>query len=239
MGIHQVLGFDFKKLTFYYGLDRIHYPTAKDVFQFRIDRGHTFIKDYIDNDWINEPLKNGFLCYSASFMIVFDIISRQKEDGWYVVWEEDCALNILYSGFLDICRRAAPPNAEILFLSGVQMLRADDLSPRFAERKIMPGYPHFYVGQQGMGCAKCTAVTPRGARQILDLEQKYFPLMYESLVYKKANKFEKAYTVTFRVTQGVSCTPIVSAAAETDNPDFIKRKGIVNQILDSTGKIIE
>ena len=241
MGIHQAFHFDFSKLTFYYAVDRLQYPTAKELFQFRINHGHEFIKEYMDSHWAKKLLKNAFFHYTASFMMVFDIISRQKENGWYVVWEEDCALNILYSGLLDLCKTAAPPNAEILFFGNPGILRAlgpiRDVAPRFAEREIAHGYPHFYIGQQGVGSAKCTAVTPSGACQILEIEKTCFPMMYESLVYQKGHEFENTYTVNFQVTQGVSCTPIKSAVIETESPDLITRKPFINQILDHTGEI--
>ena len=230
-GTQEAHDFEFDKLTVCYAVDRMKYKTFHSICRVMQGAGLAYAKDGLAIPDI-EYRKEGFKAYHASFMITFDRIRRETEEGWYLVWEGDCALNIPYPGLKHVCE-TAPSDAEILLLSGPPGSKKQQIV-KYLNREIAKD-SFFYKGCPGSGCAKLTAVTPSGARQILDIDERIFPQggNYDTIVEHHGEELIGLYTSFVPLTRITFSTGLMSTLhCDSDEfPDGIQRRCIEKEIL--------
>ena len=233
LGAQEAWDFDFNNLTLYYAADMMKYRYMHELCQLQVDAGIAYAQKGIDT-YKDKHIENGLFAYNTSFMIAFHIVSQQ-EPGWYIVWEADCVLNVPYPGLRHLVQHA-PSDANILLLSGIDNSWTET-NEKFAKRQLCENNPVFYKGYPGVGATKCTAVTPAGAREILRVDEQFFPNAYDGMMACHSEEFQNLYTLATPITRQVKSSGVISTTRNPNEyPNGIEQRNVFNTILDSRGK---
>lgn len=240
-GCQEAWGYDFKDLTYYYATDILKYPSKRAIYEHMSEAGLSYPKDFLvteKEDWGRKHLTSALTAFHASFMIVFHHISQQV-DGWYIVWEADCVLDMPYTGFKKLVERDRPADANILLLHGGHSTHKPH--EKFHRRRYAETHPYFYVGAPVIGATKCAAVTPAGARDILRIDAETFPgNAWDGMMPTHSDAFEHLYTLSFSATRMTQASGVLSSAGPSfQEKGHLRRVRRYNRILNDKGVLIE
>lgn len=226
-GYQEAQGFRFSTLRICYAVDRMKYRTNNSICQVMMNAGLSYAKQGIE-----EPDRDvhGLKAYHASFMIATNLVRQKTEEGWYIVWEADCALRVPYYGIQHLCE-TAPKDAQILCLHG-DLVSNKYSNERYVNREFAAD-SFFYKGVPGSNCAKVVAMTPSGAQQIVDMDASFFPRsQFDAMLTQDSDKFTGIYTSYVPVTMEPHFTGIASTLhRDITNDDGIDRRNMLGEVL--------
>ena len=129
----------------------------------------------------------------GALRLTFDILLRhisEQPDGWYVIWHDDTVLATPYTEYTEFLEQIGT-DSEVCVVLGVSTklhwhaeTRARDSQRWEQRRKRTHSEFPLYQGVAGMLGDVQIAVTPRGAKHLLQVSQDFKGMSYEFLLYE-------------------------------------------------------